>query len=103
MQGTKDYLFHKVSTVHPLPDFRLLVGFKNGETKEYDVKQCFDRWPIFKTFQSQQNDFYKVGADPDGFGVIWNEDIDLGCNELYNNGTPSDLTFTNGEEQPSVE
>ena len=93
MQGTKDYLFHKVRTVYPLSDYRLMVGFEGGETKIYDVKQCFDRWPAFRSFQNKQSDFFKVGADPDGFGVIWNEELDLGCNELYNNGKASDLYF----------
>ena len=88
MKGTKDYLFHKISHIAPFSDFRLLVEFEGEELKEYDVKQCFDRWPVFKLFLDKPEEFEKFVVDPDGFGIIWNEEIDLGCNELYNNGTP---------------
>ena len=82
--GTKDYLFHYAKSVQPLPDFILKVWFESGEIRYYDVKQCFDRWPVFQ--QLRENPHLFFGVKNEGVGVVFNEDIDLGCNELYWNG-----------------
>jgi hypothetical protein len=37
-----------------------------------------------------------VQVDTGGYGVIWNDDIDLSRNELYNNGTILDASFQDG-------
>ena len=37
----------------------------------------------------QRNNLFKyVKVDVGGYGVVWNEHIDLSCNELWENGTP---------------
>lgn len=33
---------------------------------------------------------HEVKVDAGGYGVSWNDDIDLSCNELWENGTPID-------------
>lgn len=78
--------FHKVKSVEPLPGYRLWVIFLSGERKEYDVKPLFDRWETFKSLSSIPGLFNLVKVDPGGYGISWNEDIDLSCNELWENG-----------------
>ena len=29
---------------------------------------------------------YAVEIDTDGYGIVWNDDIDLSCDELFENG-----------------
>jgi hypothetical protein len=79
-------MFYKVKAVNPLPDYRLLVRFGNGERKQYNVKPLFDKWEAFHALFLTKGLFEQVRVDTGGYGVSWNDDIDLSCNELYNNG-----------------
>ncbi len=79
-------MFHKIKSVSPLPDFCLSVTFSEGITKVYDVKPLFKEIPIFKQLKKDVDLFNSVHTDVGGYGVIWNDDIDLACDELYENG-----------------
>ena len=80
-------MFQTVSSVEPLADFRLLVGFNNGNKKIYDVKPLFSKWAVFKTLENVPGIFRCVQVDTGGYGVVWNDEIDLSCNELWEGGT----------------
>ena len=79
-------MFHKVKSVSALPDFCLMVQFSEGVTKKYDVSLLFERWESFREFEKQPELFESVQVDTGGYGVIWNDDLDLSCNELYECG-----------------
>lgn len=78
-------MFHKVKSVNPLNDYKLSVIFAEGVTKIYDVKPLFQKWAIFNALKDVTL-FINVKVDQGGYGVIWNDDIDLSCDELYENG-----------------
>ena len=78
--------FHKVKSVHPLPEYILDVQFLNGEEKQYDVKPLFAKWETFRSLQTIEGLFEQVKVDMGGYGIVWNEDIDLSCDELYFGG-----------------
>ena len=86
-------MFHKVKAVNALPDYRLCVQFAEGVTKIYDVKPLLVEWIPFKTFEKAPELFYEVEVDVGGYGIIWNDDIDLSCDELYENGTTVETPF----------
>lgn len=94
-------MFHKVKTVSALADYQLLVGFVNGTTKRYDITPLFDRFPAFRTLQTVPGLFGLVKVDAGGYGVCWNDDIDLACDELWENGemitTPFDGLLSFGD------
>ncbi len=79
-------MFHKIKTVNPLPDYKLSVQFVEGVTKIYDIKPLFEKWDVFKTLRDNPNLFTSVEVDAGGYGIIWNDDIDLSCDELFANG-----------------
>lgn len=79
-------MFYKIINVQPLDNYKLLVSFENGEIKKYDVKPLFDKWGAFKDLISIHGLFNQVKVDAGGYGISWNDDIDLSCNELYYNG-----------------
>jgi hypothetical protein len=79
-------MFHKVQSVKPLPDYRLAVRFISGEKKEYDVKPLFNRWEAFRILTYIPFLFYQVKVDSGGYGISWNDQVDLACDELYENG-----------------
>ena len=70
-------MFHKVKAVNVLPDYRLSVQFAEGITKIYDLKPLFDKWPVFTELKNNQELLYSVEVDAGGYGVVWNDDIDL--------------------------
>lgn len=80
-----EYKFYKISEIESIGDLNLKIKFENGITKVYDLKPLFDKWEIFKELKN--NDLFKnMKIDTGGYGIIWNDDIDLSCNELYENG-----------------
>ncbi len=78
-------MFHKVVSIKPLPDYYLLVVFEDGVEKRYDVKPLFEKWEVFKALLTDGL-FRRVKVDAGGYGVSWNDEIDLSCDELYWNG-----------------
>ena len=92
-------MFHKVKSVRPMDDFVLLVSFSEGVTKTYDVKPLFSKWLAFNELKNNHL-FEEVSVDQGGYGVSWNDDIDLSCDELFYEGkevkTPFDglIAFT---------
>jgi hypothetical protein len=79
-------MFYKVAAVTALNDYCLRVRFVNGETKDYDVKPLFARWPAFAPLRRMTGLFEQVHVDAHGYAIAWNDDIDLDCNSLYEGG-----------------
>ncbi|NMA06682.1 MAG: DUF2442 domain-containing protein [Ruminococcaceae bacterium] len=86
-------MFHKIKAVNALPDYRLSVQFAEGVTKIYDVKPLFDKWPPFRSLKNLPELFSDAEVDVGGYGVIWNDDLDLSCDELFENGETVETPF----------
>lgn len=86
-------MFHKVKNVSALPNFKLSVQFSEGITKIYDVSALFNKFSVFAEFQSTPEVFYCVEVDVGGYGIIWNDDLDLSCDELWKNGVTVETPF----------
>ena len=74
----------KIKSVIPLEEKRLLVTFTNGDQKIYDCNTPLhlDRFQPLKT-----EAFFKVVvADRGGYGISWNDEVDLSECELWTNG-----------------
>jgi len=97
-------MFHKVKAITPLQDLRLGVQFAEGVSKIYDIKPLFNKWPQFKELEESPLLFYDVEVDVGGYGIVWNDELDLSCDELFENGetveTPFDglMAFTDATE-----
>ncbi len=78
-------MFYKVKNVTPLENLILLVEFENGDKKQYDIKPLMNQWAVFKDLNNHHL-FRLVKVDTGGYGVVWNDYIDLACNELWENG-----------------
>lgn len=79
-------MFNKVKSVMPKREFVLLVQFESGITKYYDIKPLFDKWKVFNNLKSMPELYNQVKVDLGGYGVSWNDEIDLSCDELWENG-----------------
>ena len=79
--------FHRLKNITPLPDLILLAEFQDGTQKKYDVKPLMQKWPSFHALDYVPGLFEQVRVDAGGFGISWNDYIDLSCDELYNFGS----------------
>ena len=86
-------MFHKIKSVTPLPDYVLSVQFSEGVTKRYNLNVLFESYPMFAPLKEDPELYYTVSVDIGGYGVIWNDDIDIACDELYYNGEIVQTTF----------
>ena len=86
-------MFHKVKSVVPLSDYKLRVVFAEGVTKIYDVAPLFDSIPVFGSLKQTPGLFADVYVDVGGHGIVWNDDLDLSCDELWENGEKTDTLF----------
>ncbi len=77
----------------PLEDYVLSVQFSEGVTKLYDMKPLFDKYPMFAPLRAHPDLYRSVMVDTGGYGVIWNDDIDIACDELYYNGEAVETPF----------
>ena len=85
-------MLHKVKSVYPLPDRWLSVRFCEGVTKCYDTKPLSAWRAEFRELDDVEL-FNSVGVDAGGYGIVWNDRLDLSCDELYANGAPSSSPF----------
>ena len=69
-----------------MENFILFVRFINGEEKQYDIKPLFKEIEAFQSLAYVSGLFEQVKVDPGGFGISWNDDIDLSCDELFDKG-----------------
>ena len=86
-------MFHKVKNVTAMPDYKLSVQFAEGVTKIYDVEPLFEKYSFFMPLKDSPELFGSVIVDQGGYGIVWNDDIDISCDELWANGVEIDTPF----------
>lgn len=78
-------MFHKIKNVTALKDYKLSVQFAEGATKIYSVKNLIETNKMFEPLKNKEL-FDCVEVDTGGYGVIWNDEIDISCDELFEKG-----------------
>ena len=78
-------MFERIKSVEPLNNFVLRAVFENGVTKLYDVKPVMDKIVDFQDLKNN-NIFKNVKVDIGGYGISWNDYLDLECTELWEHG-----------------
>ena len=86
-------MFHKIKNVSALPEYKLSVQFSEGVTKIYDAKTLFEKIPLFAVLKEKTAEFACVTVDVGGYGIVWNDELDLSCDELWGNGVQVDTPF----------
>ncbi|MBS3969277.1 MAG: DUF2442 domain-containing protein [Clostridia bacterium] len=75
----------KIKDVKVRDDYKLIVLFDNDQVKEYDMKVLMEKHKSFQVLKDKII-FSMVKVDAGGYGVSWNDDIDLSEFELWKNG-----------------
>lgn len=76
-------MYPKIISVSPKSDYILRVTFDNDEIREYDMKPLMNNSPFNQL--KEGNQFLNVVVDVGGYGISWNDFIDLSEYELYTN------------------
>ena len=79
-------MFYKIETISPKDNYILSAVFRDGTTKEYDIKPLFFEIPIFRDLETIDGLFEQVRVDAGGYGISWNENIDLSADEIWEHG-----------------
>ncbi|MCL2739684.1 MAG: DUF2442 domain-containing protein [Oscillospiraceae bacterium] len=79
-------MFRKVEQIKPLENYELIAKFQSGEEKKYDMKPLLEKQSVFVDLRLIKGLFDCVKVDTGGYGISWNDEIDLSANELWNNG-----------------
>jgi hypothetical protein len=74
----------RIIAARAVGDRTLVIEFDNQEIKEYDISQLFSK-PMFALLQNP-GFFKNFSLEPGGYGIVWNEDVDISEYELWANG-----------------
>jgi Protein of unknown function (DUF2442) len=75
----------KIVSAHAIDDVTLLVEFSNHDRKHYNIEKLLEK-PMF--FMLQNPSFFRsFRVDDGGYGIVWNDEMDLSEYELWKNGT----------------
>lgn len=81
-------MFVKITSIATLPDFILLIGFSTGEFKQFDVKPLIEKYQPFKALTEIKGLYEQAKIDVGGYGIVWNDELDLSADGLYEQGHP---------------
>lgn len=80
-------MFHRIEAVRALADYIIEVKFLGGVVKNYDTKIIADSIPQFVELQTKSGLFEQVKVDQGGYGVFWNDDLDIDSDTIWEDGT----------------
>jgi len=81
-------MLHRIAEIKVLPGYMLWARFSDGAETAYDVSALFDKIPDFQSLKDVPGLFGQVRVDANGYGICWNDELDLAAEELYANGIP---------------
>ena len=79
-------MLHIINCIAALPDFKLSIQFAEGVSKIYDMAPLVEKFPVFEELKYDVQLFNCVEVDVGGYGIIWNDYLDLSYDELWENG-----------------
>jgi hypothetical protein len=86
MSNWPDY--PRIASVEALSGFQLRVTFVNGQTRLYDFTTK-SGLPATELLRDEAL-FKTAHVDAGGYGIVWNDDLDIAESELWLNGQPVD-------------
>ena len=77
---------HRIKEIKILDKFVVLAIFQDGTEKRYDISRLFADYPQFSQLKKEVGLFESVTVDVGGYGISWNDELDLAAEEIWNNG-----------------
>lgn len=69
-----------------MDNLHISVLFQNGVEKRYDVRNLYPVFPQFHRLEIEPTLFAQVQVDIGGYGISWDDTLDLDAEELWENG-----------------
>lgn len=79
-------MFYHANKVKFLEGVVVELTFQDGKIIQYDLSQLFSKYPQFKELLSNRALFENGKLDPGGYGVIWNDQLDIDATAIYYDG-----------------
>ena len=87
-------MINKIMSASFLDNYIICAQFANGITKKYDLKPLFKELKQFN--ELKENNLFMYGqVDTGGYGVVWDEKIDLSADEIWEKGKIVKTHFDN--------
>lgn len=80
-------MMHRIQSVKPLENLVLSVQFQNGMEKAFDMHDLFSVFSQFREFESNTELFKQAHVGTGGYGIWWNDDLDLSAEDIWEGGT----------------
>ncbi len=77
-------MFHKAVNLRFLEGTALEVVFQDGTVKQYDMAELFAKYPQLKALNNR--DLFLSGKLMGAYGIIWNDDLDIEIETIYDDG-----------------
>lgn len=78
-------MIQRISSIKPLPDYRLSVSFDDGKRVIYDLKEDM-HLPGYQQLRDVTGLFQQAQLDESRTCVYWNDEIDLPSDTIYEYG-----------------
>ena len=82
----------RIISAHAIDNLTLIVKFANNELREYNISKLLDK-PMFSPLKNPAF-FRNFIIESGGYGLVWNDEIDISEYELWQNG----VNITNYDE-----
>ena len=80
-------MYNRLTSISFEENLIIIAKFNDGKIVSYNIRQLYDQFPIFKKLENDPLLFNNGIIAPGGCGIIFNDEIDIACEELYENGT----------------
>lgn len=87
------FVCYPIRTLTLVKDYTVIAHFKNGDVKQYDFWPVINRLNGLKPLAEDYELFKQLHLDPGGYGVIWNDDLDLASEDLWYDGVDVESPF----------
>lgn len=82
----------RVEEAVPLENAQMLIFFRNGEGRKCDMQALCPEPRFIPILQNTQL-FSSVQIQTDGYGITWGDNLDVGADRLYRDGTDVPLSI----------
>lgn len=86
MEGMKSFNHPKIVELKVLDNYRLLAVFSDGSVRKFDFKPLLKE-AVYKDLENTAL-FKMAKIDAGGYGISWNDFIDIDSNDIWVVGEP---------------
>ena len=83
------FQFHHIDSVTVRDTYYIHAHFRCGTEKVYDMRKLADH-PAFEMLFRHPAFIKSVKVEPGGYGISWNDRLDLSCEEIWAEGVTID-------------